>query len=184
MLAVLPVVRPIILVPAILLGCLITAPRAEAHALSGQCKLVGNSVELEAYFDDDSPAADAKVRVLDGAKTAITEGRTDAKGRWSFPRPAMGKYVVVIDAGAGHRTEIAVTIPAGDAAASSADDDCCCCEEPSSSSSPSPSLTVSDGPDRATFTGYLWLKLGIGLAVIGGLAAAFVISRRLGHTAG
>src|SRR5205085_2177382 len=98
--------------------------RAEAHALSGQCKLVGNQVQVEAYFDDDSPAADAHVRVLDGAKGEIAKGRTDAKGGWSFARPAAGKYIVVVDAGAGHRTDIAMTVPPGDDSATAAADDC------------------------------------------------------------
>src|SRR5438876_11600625 len=99
-------------ISAILLASLIAAPTVCAHALSGQCKLRGNQVELEAYFDDDSPAADAKVRVLDKEKQPIRAGRTDAKGRWSFPRPAAGKYLVIVDAGAGHRADIPVTIEA------------------------------------------------------------------------
>src|SRR5205823_5472905 len=131
------------------------------HGLGAQCKLAGNKVEVEAYFDDGTPAADARVYAEDRQKKRVAAGRTDAKGRWSFTRPAAGNYVVIVDAGAGHRTQVAVTIPE----AESADDDCCCCEPPSRS----PSITVSEGPDRDAFTGGLWLKIGVGLSVIGGL---------------
>ena len=178
------ILRPALFVSAVVLGGLVAAPRADAHALSGQCKLRGDKVELEAYFDDDSPAADAKVRVLDQGKKAIAEGRTDAKGRWTFARPSAGKYVVIVDAGAGHRAEVKMDVPAGASTAeSSAEDDCCCCDAPSNSSESTPSITISEGPDRATFTGYLWLKLGIGLTVIAVLGAAFWLSRRSGHAA-
>jgi hypothetical protein len=162
-----------------LMVLLLGAYRAEAHGLGAECKLHGKRVELEAYFDDDTPARGATVRVEDVGRKAVAEGRTDAKGLWSFPRPQPGRYVVHVDAGAGHRTEVKVTIPEGEERPG---------DEPAESGTappePAAPVTVSEGPGREEFTRFPWLKLGIGVAVIGGVAAAFLISRRLGRTTG
>ncbi len=141
------------------------APRAAAHALGAECRLQGGRVELEAYYDDDTPARAAKVRVEDGARRVVAEGKTDAEGRWSFAQPAPGRYRVLVDAGVGHRKEVDVTIPAapGDPVATANQ----------------PPVTVSAEPTREEFTRFPWLKLGIGLGVIGGVAAAFLLSRRV-----
>jgi hypothetical protein len=159
---------------------LVLVPPALAHGVGARCKLNGNRVEVEAYFDDDTEAAESKVRVEDGRKQVIAEGIADTAGRWSFPRPAAGSYVVMVDAGAGHRAQVRVTIPQAEPSSPAADE-CCCCTEPSSLASPSPSL-VSEGPDRGEFTTCPWLKLGIGVGVLGGLGLAFLASRWVGRT--
>ncbi len=137
-------------------------PRAAAHALGADCRVQAGRVELEAYYDDDTPAREAKVRVHDDGGQVVADGRTDAEGRWSFARPAPGHYRVVVNAGAGHRKELGVTIPGPAETA--------------------PAVAVSAEPTRAEFTRFPWLKLGIGLAVIGGVAAAFLLSRRFRGT--
>jgi hypothetical protein len=146
-----------------ILACLVitlAALRADAHALGAECKINGARVDLESYFEDDSPARRARVRVEDEDNELVAEGNTDDQGRWSFDRPAPGNYLVVVDAGAGHRTQCKLRIPGTTAS-------------PESS-------RVSDGANREEFTAYPWLKIGIGLAVIGGLALAFLISRKIG----
>jgi hypothetical protein len=154
--------------------------RARAHALGAECKLNGKQVEVEAYYDDDTAARDAKVRVEDAAKRSVAEGVTDKAGRWSFPRPQTGRYLVVVDAGAGHRTQVRITVPPTGAASVSASvtspDDCSCCDASPSSSD---AATISEGPPRDEFTRFPWLKLGIGLAVIGVLGVAFFVSWRM-----
>jgi hypothetical protein len=157
----------------VLLACLVSAPRVDAHALGAECKLRGNKVEVAAFFDDDSPAPSAQVRVEAADKKVIGEGLTDAQGHWSFARPAAGRYAVIIDDGTGHRAQVTMTIPAREAASEAPCDDCCCCEE----TTPTPAITVSEGPGREEFTAFPVLKIGIGVVVIGGVGLAFWLSR-------
>jgi hypothetical protein len=150
-------------------------PRSEAHGLGAECKVNGDRVEVEAYFDDDSAARNANVRVEDADQQLVAEGRTDARGCWSFPAPAPGSYRVTVDAGAGHRTRLTITLPATSSASTAtvAPDDCSCCQDPAP-------VTVSDGPSRAAFTGFAWLKLGIGVSILGGVGGGCWIARRVG----
>src|SRR5262245_20291821 len=94
-----------------LLMTLTASAPVQAHALGAQCKLQKDCVEAEAYYDDDTAGRDAKVRVEDADKKVVSEGRTDAKGFWMFPRPQAGKYLVVVDAGAGHVARVRITVP-------------------------------------------------------------------------
>lgn len=130
--------------------CLLSiAPAAPAHGLGAQCKLRGGRVELEAYYDDDTPAARARVRILDVEGQVAVEGFTDAEGKWSFPRPQPGRYRVVVDAGAGHRTEQNMTIPnQGDVGLGAA------------------STPISEGPSREQFTRFPLVNVLIGLIAI------------------
>src|SRR4051812_30615600 len=89
-----------------------TAAPGFAHKLGAEAKLVGNRIEVEAYFDDNTPAAGARVIALDAAERTVADGRTDERGRWQFPKPDSGLYRLVVDAGAGHRAEVPLTIPA------------------------------------------------------------------------
>ncbi len=159
------------------------AGRAEAHALGAECKLNGNKVDVEAYYDDDTAARDAKVRVEDSDKKVITEGRTDKAGKWSFPRPKAGRYLVIVDAGAGHRTQVKITIHEGEGSASASSsqskcDDCECCEADKGTPTGS-SESISDGPSRDDFTSWPWLRIGIGFTVIAGLGGAFWVSQKI-----
>ena len=136
---------------AVVLALLGIARPASAHALGVECKLHDGVVRLEAYFDDDTAAADARVVVLDAAQLIVAEGRTDAKGMWHFPAPPLGLYRVTIDAGAGHQTVIRlrIAVPAERTAA------------------PEPvAKMVLDGPTRAEFTQFPWGKVALGLAAI------------------
>ncbi len=127
--------------------------RAGAHGVGVDCKVEGDQVQLEAYFDDDTPVAKARVRVVNTDDKIIAEGQTDDAGKWSFPRPAPGKYEVVVDAGAGHRRRTAITIP-----------------DPSAPTETP--VRVSEGPSREEATRVPWLGILVGLlliAVVGGL---------------
>ena len=114
-----------------------------AHAISAECQIRKDRVELEAYFNDDTPARHAKVVVTNSDQKAFAEGMTDDYGRWSFPTPGPGRYAVTVDAGDGHRVTVSLAVPEtpGDTAA-------------------------SDGPSRDVFTRTPWLGAGLGLLVI------------------
>ena len=145
------------------LAMLLLAPAAaRAHALGAECRLDKGTVRVEAYFEDNTPAQQALVRVLDAGEREVAQGKTDAKGRWSFPAPAPGVYRVIVDAGGGHREVQKLTIP-GSAAATG---------------------PVGSGPSRAQFTGFPWIKVALALGTIALVAVAFVISRQFaGRTA-
>lgn len=133
---------------------------AAAHGLGGEAKLKEGRVQVEGYFDDDTPAAEARVWVVDAAKKRLHEGRMDAKGRWSFPAPGPGRYRVTIDAGGGHRTTISVTVPGTPTQA---------VEEPEAKGEGDP-VVVSEGKSREEFTRFPWGRLALGLGLIGFVA--------------
>ncbi len=124
---------------------------AFAHNVGVDCKLNGDKVEVEAFYDDDTAAAKAKVRVENAKEEVIASGVTDAKGKWSFAAPPPGKYVVFLDAGAGHRAQKELDL-----------------EE-----------TIRVGPTRDDFTRTPWRKIAIGLITIGGLGGAFLLASLL-----
>jgi hypothetical protein len=142
---------------------------AVAHALGAECRLRGNKVEVEAFFDDDTPAQDAKVTVTDAQRQVIARGRTDEEGRWSFPAPQPGDYLVLVEAGGGHSAKVKMTVPATGSVDEAA-------------------VPISDGLSRREFTRFPLGRVGLGLAIIGagGLAAWFVLRRRkqVGEEAG
>jgi hypothetical protein len=129
-----------------------------AHYVGVECKIRGDLVEVEAYYDDGTEASKAKVRVVNSEEKEVGAGLTDDKGKWSFATPAPGKYTVHLDAGAGHRatTNLVISTATADAKA--------------------PNETISEGPTREEFTRTPWLKLAIGLIVIFGLSGAFLLA--------
>ena len=159
---------------------LLVVPSAvSAHRIGVEARLKGDRVAVEAFFDDDTPAADSKVVVTAEDGKVVAEGKADAKGMWSFPAPAPGKYKVAVDAGGGHLAKTTITIPARPAAVPSP-------PTPNSTSSPSgaePEVVISDGPTRAEMTGWWrWLMAGVGLALIGVFAWGFrLLARRNGR---
>jgi nickel transport protein len=98
--------RPFFVLAA--LSCLALTSRASAHDLGATYTIRDGRVEIEAYFDDDTPAAAARVAVTDSAGKLVAEGKTDRAGRWSFPVPADENYRIVVDHGDGHRHVIDV----------------------------------------------------------------------------
>ncbi len=151
---------------AVLLVVLAGRP-AFGHALGAECKLRGDRVEVEAYYDDDTAARGARVTVLDEGKKPVAEGRTDREGRWSFPAPKAGTYRVVVDAGEGHRTTVRVTVPPPD-------------QRPAGPPAERPgAVPISEGPDREEFTRFPWQRGALGVGIIGGAGLAlWVLLRR------
>ena len=123
---------------------LVAAAPVSAHAISAECQIRKDRVELEAYFNDDTPARHAKVVVTNSDQKAFAEGMTDDYGRWSFPTPRAGRYAVTVDAGDGHRVVVSLTVPA----------------------TPGDAMAAGDGPSREEFTRTPWLGVGLGLLVI------------------
>jgi len=135
---------------------------AFAHALGVACTLRGDKVEVEVFYDDDTPAQKAKVQVLNANAEVVADGVTDEQGRWTFATPAAGKYEVRADAGAGHRAKKSMTVPG----------------VPPSSVPKSDPAIISEGPTRAEFTGFPWLQVLIGVGVLGGVAGACALASK------
>jgi hypothetical protein len=143
---------------------LAAAAPARAHALHAECKLHGDRVTVEAFFADNTPAASARVSVMAKDGPEVAGGRTDEKGVWSFPKPAAGKYEVTVDAGAGHRTQVRMTVPTETAVATM---------------SPKPDeLLLTAGPTREELSRFPWLRAALGVAAVGGLAVLWWLANR------
>jgi hypothetical protein len=145
-------VRLILLTPALLLVG--TSP-AFAHRLHVDVKANGDQVRVEAYYDDDTPAQEAKITISLGDQT-VAEGRTDDKGVWTCAKPAPGTYVVRAES-VGHAAKETLVVEPG---------------------AQSPDATPTPTDERARRTHTPWARLAAGLAVIGGLWLAWAISRR------
>jgi hypothetical protein len=154
---------------------LLSVHSARAHNLGAECKLRGERVDVEAFFDDDTVPRNARVNVLDAQRQLVASGRTDEKGRWSFPAPRPGVYQVEIDAGAGHRTSIKIIIPGVRSE-----------QTPAAVARPrpeEPATTISEGSTRAEFTRFPWLRVAVGLTVIAVLSLGLWLALQRMRTA-
>jgi len=131
------------------------ASPAFAHRLHVEAKPAGDQIRVEAFYDDGTPAQQAKVWVALGDQT-VAEGRTDETGVWTGARPAPGTYTVRAES-VGHAAKGTLVVPEPDQA-------------------PAAEPTTAD--ERARRTRTPWGRLAAGLAVIGGLWVAWLISRR------
>ena len=76
-----------------------------AHSAVFDCFIEGDKITCEGGFSDGASAAGVLVRVLDKDDRVLIEGKIDAEGRFSFPRPQQD-YHVFFDAGAGHAVTV------------------------------------------------------------------------------
>jgi hypothetical protein len=155
---------PCHLVSLSLAALMLTAGSAHAHKLNAVGTLKGNTVVIEAFFSDNTPARDAKVTVRDPRGGELASGRTDDAGRWTFPAPPPGKYEVTCDAGEGHRKPVIITIPSPAAL--------------KPITPPPEEIVITGGPTREELTRFPWLRLLLGVAAIGGLAVLLWLATR------
>jgi hypothetical protein len=102
--------RSLVLAAAALGVVALHGPSASAHDLHATVRVSAESITVEGGYDDETPASEARVSVKDVAGAAIATGTLDDRGLWSFPRPAPGDYVVVVEI-AGHRDRVKFEIP-------------------------------------------------------------------------
>jgi hypothetical protein len=137
------------------LALLLAPTAALAHAIHAECWVSGDNAEVRATFEDGTKPAKAKVRVVDEQGHELAAGVTDEKGLYQFAKPTPGTYRVIVDAGAGHRTETTMTI--GD---------------------PKIIGLVSPGPTEEEFTRFKWLQVLIGLGAIVGFCMVLWLVQR------
>lgn len=136
------------------------ASDAFGHAIGVEVKLLGNTIQVDAYYDDGTPARSAPVTIRETEDSpALLKGETDAAGRWVVAAPKPGKYLVMVNALDGHvaRTSIKIAEPATTLEVAQGQ-----FEE-----------SISDSPSREEFTTFPWWKLLAGLAfcaIVSGVA--------------
>lgn len=147
-----------------MLSALALLAAGDDRALHIEAKVKGDSVTIEAFFDDNMPAAGANVAVSDKSRRSIAAGRTDRLGTWSFPRPKPEKYELAVEMADGRSRRVTITIPA-----------------PSVFSAPEDKeIVVTSGPTRTELMRYPWLRIALGASAIAGLAAVVWWARRRG----
>lgn len=125
---------------------------SRAHGIGLEVRLAGTQVTLEAFYDDNTPVADAKTRLLTLEGVVAGEGQTDAQGRWLFPAPTPGKYKVEVRTEDGHFSRTTIAIPEPSGALEGGD---------------TSGAKVSEGESREDRTGIRkWIKAIVGLGVI------------------
>lgn len=83
-----------------------------AHEMGIEIKLKETEVQVIVFFEDDTPAQEAKVTLKDETQKVVLMGKTNAKGVWTFVTPKPGKYTIHADAGDKHNAKTTLTIPA------------------------------------------------------------------------
>jgi hypothetical protein len=131
---------------------------ALAHRLLADCRVQQEKgkIFVEAYFDDDTRPRAALVEIFRGDERIGEEVKSDAQGMCVLPLPEPGEYRVVINAGAGHRTERTIVVP----------------------TIPMAEVFIEQfEPAR-----YPWERVGLGLGLIGFLALAAWVALRFLRT--
>ncbi len=138
---------------------------SRAHNLGADFKQVGERIEVEAFFSDNTPARQARVQILDGEKNILGTATTDNQGKCWLPAPNPGQYQLLVNAGDGHRKELMMTIVGTLPVAPDADP-----------ATPGNSPLSFGG--REEFTRFPWERVAVGCGVIALVGAAWWWSRR------
>jgi nickel transport protein len=148
----------------ILVVALLFAPAspAFAHRLMADFKIVGDQLRVEAFYQDDTPAQKAKVIVRSG-DVIVAQGQTDEKGVWTCAKPAAGSYTVRVESAGHAATETLVIAESEDGA----------------NSSNAVGSDESGSMDRSTRTRTPWRNLTLGLGLVGGACAVWLVTRRV-----
>jgi nickel transport protein len=156
-----------------------SAHRLEAEAIIRPHKVI----QVESWFETGETPRSAKVAVYRGDGRVLSEGRLDDKGIFVFSYSAIQPLRVVVDAGAGHRVEMAISaeqLTRYDVATGVA----CFSGSPwllASLLAPSDTASLAPAPDPLVHreTGIQVRNLVIGVGILLGVALASVQWRRM-----
>lgn len=106
-----PMVRRLRLMSLATLLLALPAPAlALLHRIDLWVQVVDQQIVVQACFSHGEPVANGKVKVLAPDESVLTEGLTDAKGKFAFTLAHPPEYVnVIVDAGGGHMAREKVT---------------------------------------------------------------------------
>jgi nickel transport protein len=142
----------------LLAALFLCASPASAHRMIVDPRSKGDQLHVEVFYEDDTPAQQAKVIVLNGDQL-VAEGRTDEKGVWNCPKPPPGTYLVKAES-LGHAAK--ATLVVSEAA-----------------SAPATAAVVDSQPtDHSQQTAIPWRNVAIGLGVIGVLCIVWITVRK------
>lgn len=164
------------------IGCVISASPACAHKLIVVATIKGERVRVEAFYDDDTPAQQAKVIIESDGKRVVAEGRTDERGLWSCPIPAPGEFTVRAES-TGHAAKdfFVIPEPGGTPSAPVVANQSVTADTPAQPGAARESRDQSR-PTREEMTGTPWLQIAIGFAIIGSLCVGAMILRKRRHS--
>ena len=158
----------------VLAGVCIDPLPVYAHKLLLNARSSADRLHVEVFFDDDTPAQQAKITLENDRHEIVHEGKTDERGVWSCPAPPAGAYVLKALT-AGHNAKKALTFSMN--------------PENVNSSSASENLKTSSRAiyleddrtpltQRTEETGFPYLPVTLGLGIIGLLTSIFWMARR------
>src|SRR5262249_53707745 len=131
-----------------------------------ECKVRENRLRVEAFYDDDTPAQQAKIVVKNDRKEIVAEGFTDERGNWSCDAPSAGEYSIRAESvGHVHQETIRIKATPGVDQEDYAVGHAWVTSE----------LTATREQQTAT----PWLKLAFGLGIIAGVGALVWFARRI-----
>jgi nickel transport protein len=84
---------------------LLFAGAALAHRVNIFAWVEGDKVLVECKYPDGTKVKEGVIRVLDSAGKELLNGKTNAKGEFSFKVPKVDDLKIVLEAGMGHRAE-------------------------------------------------------------------------------
>jgi nickel transport protein len=92
-----------------LFALLLPPGEARAHRLDAACRfLPGRMVRVESWFDNGQTPKSGEVEVSREDGEVLVKGRLSSQGLFLFDAPEGGPLRVVVEAGEGHRAEVAV----------------------------------------------------------------------------
>lgn len=101
--------KPLAKVTVALACLLVFTPLVHAHALFLKAEKRQGKLYVEAWFDDDTPAQGATVKITQDGRL-VGQGKTDERGVWTAECPPSGRYDIEATDGGGHRTHVIFTI--------------------------------------------------------------------------
>jgi nickel transport protein len=113
-------VQSFFVVWAVMLGVSFFLPGdAGAHRVNIFAWVEGDTVLVECKYPDGREVHEGVIRVLDSAGKELLNGKTNAKGEFSFKAPKQDDLTIVLEAGMGHRADWPLSkqdlAPAGEA---------------------------------------------------------------------
>jgi len=78
---------------------------AQAHRVNIFAWVEGDTVMVECKYPDGTKVHEGVIRVFDSAGKELLNGKTNAKGEFSFKVPKPDDLKIVLEAGMGHRAE-------------------------------------------------------------------------------
>jgi len=93
----------------VLLAAFGSLGEAHAHRLEAACRfLPGRMVRVETWFDRGDPPRTGNVEVSRAGGEVLIKGRLSSQGLFLFDAPEGEPLQVVVEAGEGHRAEVAI----------------------------------------------------------------------------